>query len=308
MKIKVTQHPLNPDDAAALAALRPMLSANKGLLQGTAARAPFDDIMQHTPDAEGVTYQEDIVGGISGWWVRPANARADGAILHLHGGWFNWGSAKAYRNFVGHVAAIAGTAAFIPDYRLAPENPFPAAPKDAQAAYDGLIDRGIKRVAVVGDSAGGALALGLRPRVKPVGIVALSPVTDLSQSGPSWETRDAFDIYFTRAQAAALIASYLGDEDPTNPVASPLFANLASLPPIRVHVGEDELLLDDSIRFVERAAAAGVDATVDVWQGMLHVFPASVGRLQAASEALNAIGAFLAERFAIALTHPAVVS
>jgi monoterpene epsilon-lactone hydrolase len=210
------------------------------------------------------------------------------------------GSAKAYRNFVGHIAASVCTAAFIPDYRLAPEHPFPAGPKDAQAAYDGLVDRGIKRVAVVGDSAGGALALGLRPRVKPVGIVALSPVTDLSQSGPSWETRDAFDIYFTRAQAAALIANYLGDEDPANPVASPLFSNLAGLPPIRVHVGEDELLLDDSIRFVERAAAAGVDATVDVWQGMLHVFPASVDRLQAASAALDAIGAFLDERFTIA--------
>ena len=135
--------------------------------------------------------------------------------------------------------------------------------------------------------------------VVPVGAVALSPVTDLALSGPSWENRAAADLYFTRAQCAALIHAYLGDHDPADPLASPLYGRLAGLPPIRVHVGEDEMLLDDSRRYVERAVAAGVDAKVDVWRGMLHVFPSGVGSLGAAALALDAIGAFLSERLAI---------
>jgi acetyl esterase/lipase len=245
------------------------------------------------------------VGGVPGWWCRPSNARPGQAILYLHGGWYNWGSALAYRNFVGQIAARAGAAAFVPDYRLAPEYPFPAAVIDAQASYRGLIEKGA-RIAVVGDSAGGGLGLVLLSLTKqaapdgvaPVGAVVLSPVTDATLAGESWEKKAAVDMYFTRAQAAALLEAYLGEHDPADPQASPLFGDLAKLPPLRVHVGEDELLLDDSRRFVARAVVAGVDARIDVWQGMQHVFPNGVGSLDAAAKSLDAIGAFLASRFA----------
>ena len=127
----------------------------------------------------------------------------------------------------------------------------------------------------------------------------LSPVTDLALSGASWETRAAADPYFHRSQAAELVRSYLGGHDPTDPLASPLYGKLAGLPPIRVHVGDDEVLLDDSLRYVERAVAAGVDARVDVWEGMPHGFLSGIGTLAASRQALDEIGRFLAERLSV---------
>jgi epsilon-lactone hydrolase len=299
-------HPISAADKTAMAEMRAIAEPNKGRLQGTAARVPFDAIMEHVAVPEGVTFEAGTVGGVPGWWSKPKDAQADAVILHIHGGWFNWGSAKAFRNLVGHLATHAGAVAFSPDYRLAPEHPFPAAPEDMLACYAGLIKLGYKKIAVTGDSAGGTLALGLllslkashlNNQVVPVAGVALSPVTDLSLSGASWTTRAAADPYFTRPQAVELVRSYLNGADPNDPAASPLRADLTGLPPIRVHVGDDEVLLDDSVRFVDRALAAGVDAQLDVWEGMAHGFPRSVGQLSASTEALDQIGAFLSERF-----------
>ncbi len=263
--------------------------------------------MERVAAPAGVSYETDRVGGIPGVSCRPENARPGEVVLHIHGGWFNWGSAYAFRHLVGHIAAETGVQAFVPDYRLAPEHPFPAAPEDVRASFFGLIESGIRKIAVSGDSAGGNLALGLpgflnassaSARHAIVGAVALSPVTDLSLSGRSWSTRAGADPYFTRPQVAELVRSYLNGHDAGDPGASPLYGDLAGFPPIRVHVGDDEVLLDDSVRFVERAVAARVDARVDVWQGMVHGFPGSVGRLAASAGALNLIGAFLAERLA----------
>ena len=298
-------HPATAEDKVAMAALRAMVEPLKGTLQGTAARPPFDAIMEHVPAPKDVSFEADTVGGISGWWCRPGHAQSEQAILHLHGGWFNWGSAKAFRNLVGHIAASAGTNAFIPDYRLAPEHVFPAAVRDVESCYDGLIERGFARIAVVGDSAGGALALVLLRLVTarntaggviPVGAVALSPVTDLTLSGQTWKTRAVADPYFIESQARELIRSYLSGADPTAPLASPLYGDLAGLPPVRLHVGDDEVLLGDALRYVARAVDAGVDARVDVWQGMPHGFASGVGKLAAANQVLTAIGAFLARR------------
>jgi acetyl esterase/lipase len=274
----------------------------KGKLEGVAARGPFNGIMEHVAPPDGVSFETETVGGISGWWAKPARARKTAAILHLHGGWFNWGTASAFRNLVGHIAIAAGADAFIPDYRLAPEHPFPAAVKDAEACYRGLVDLGIKSIALTGDSAGGNLALVLlsiataqvgSAGIAPVGAAVLSPMTDLALTGESFETRAGADPYFVRSQAAGLVRSYLGESDPKNPLASPLYGDLAGLPPVRVHVGDAEVLLDDSRRYVERAVAASVDAKLDVWMGMPHVFVSGVGNLNAASEALRAIGEFL---------------
>ena len=298
-------HPTTAEDEVAMAALRAMVEPLKGKLQGTAARPPFDAIMEHVPAPKDVSFEADTVGGVSGWWCRPGHAQSEQAILHLHGGWFNWGSAKAFRNLVGHIAASAGANAFIPDYRLAPEHVFPAAVRDVESCYDGLIERGFARIAVVGDSAGGALALVLLRLVTarntaggviPVGAVALSPVTDLTLSGQTWKTRAVADPYFIESQARELIRSYLSGADPTAPQASPLYGDLAGLPPVRLHVGDDEVLLGDALRYVTRAVDAGVDARVDVWQGMPHGFVSGVGTLAAANQALAAIGAFLARR------------
>ena len=301
----LTVHPLGYEDYLAATALRASVAAFKGKLAGTAARGPFDDVMEQVVAPTNVTFETDTVGGISGVWAKPARPRRGAAILHVHGGWFNLGTARAYRNLVGHIASSAGADAFIPDYRLAPEHPFPAAVSDVEACYRGLVDNGTTKIAVTGDSAGGALALVLlsiagardyKGGRAPVGAVAISPVTDLALTGESYETRAEADPYFTRSQAAGLVASYLGETDPTNPLASPLYGDLSGLPPIRVHVGDDEILLDDSRRYVERAVAAGVDAELDVWMGMPHGFVTGVREFDAARKSLNAIGAFLTER------------
>jgi epsilon-lactone hydrolase len=299
-------HRISEIDKTAIAAMRAIVEPHKGSLHGTAARMPFDGIMEHVAIPEGVTFEAGTVGGVSGWWSKPKNAQPNAVILHIHGGWFNWGSAKAYRNLVGHLASHAGAVAFAPDYRLAPEHPFPAATEDVRACYAGLVELDHKKIAVTGDSAGGALALGLLLALKgrqvnnhviPVAGVALSPVTDLSLSGASWTTRAAADPYFVQSQAAELVRSYLNGADPNDPAASPLRADLTGLPPIRIHVGDDEVLLDDSVRFVDQALAAGVDAQLNVWEGMVHGFPGSVDHLSASTQALEQIGSFLSECF-----------
>ncbi len=292
-------HPLSPEDALGATALRASVAAFKGKLAGTAARGPFDAIMEQVAAPTDVTFEADTVGGIAGLWAKPARPRKGAAIIHLHGGWFNLGTARAYRNFVGHLAASAGADAFVPDYRLAPEHPFPAAVTDVEACYRGLVDKQINKIAVTGDSAGGNLALvllSIAGAQAPVGAVAISPVTDLALSGESYETRAEADPYFTKSQVAGLVAAYLGETDPKSPLASALYGDLRGLPPIRVHVGDDEVLLDDSRRYVERAVAAGVDAMLDVWMGMPHGFVTGIREFAAARQALNAIGAFTAER------------
>ena len=301
----VVTHPLDPEDAAITAALRAMASSTKGVRRGIEARGQFDALMERVSPRDDLTFEAGTLGGVPGLWVHPATWRPDEAILHLHGGWFNFGSAEAYRHLVGHIAARAGARAFIPDYRLAPEHPFPAATDDVLASYRALAGSGVRRIALTGDSAGGNLALGLAARVISdaadatatlVGAAVLSPVTDLTLSGATYETRADADPLFTRPQVADLVQSYLGSADPKHPLASPLHGQLAGMPPLRIHVGDDEVLLDDSLRYAERAVAAGVDARLDVWLGMPHGFPGNIGRLKAAAQALDAIGVFLAER------------
>jgi monoterpene epsilon-lactone hydrolase len=302
----VVVHPLEPEDAAITAGMRAAARPTKGLLRGIEARGQFDSLMESVLPRGDVTFEADTLGGLPGLWVHPAGWRSNAAVLHLHGGWFNLGSATAFRHLVGHIAARARVRAFIPDYRRAPEHPFPAATDDVLACYQALATRGVYQVALTGDSAGGNLALGLASRVAShavarntalVGVAALSPVTDLTLSGATYETRAAADPFFTRAQVAELVHAYLGNADPDDPLASPLRGPLAGMPPIRIHVGDDEVLLDDSFRYVERAVAAGVDARLDVWMGMPHGFASSVGKLKASAQALDSLGAFLAARW-----------
>ena len=286
--------------------MRAALRAVKGMRAETSnARAQFDTLMERVPPPGDVTFETGSLDDIAGLWVHPASRRPGEAIFHLHGGWFNFGSAKAYRHLVGHIAARAGASAFVPDYRLAPEHPFPAAVDDALACYRAIEASGISRIAITGDSAGGNLALVLASRVTAgavsakttlVGVAAVSPVTDLTLSGRTYETRADADPLFTRPQVAELVRFYIGRADANDPLASPLLGHFSGLPPIRIHVGDDEVLLDDSRRYVERAAAAGVDAQLEVWTGMFHGFVASIGMVKAATLALDAIATFLAAR------------
>ena len=302
----VVIHALDHDDAAALIPMRTAARAQKGAPWRIESRKFYDALMEGVLPRADVTFESATIDNVPGVWVHPASSRSDEAILHLHGGGFVEGSATAYRHLVGHIAARAGTRAFVPDYRLAPEHPFPAAVDDVLAVYRGMDASGIRRIAVTGDSAGGNLALVLASCVATkavlvkailVGAVALSPLTDLTLSGGSYEARADADPYFTKQQLAEVVNAYLRGADANDPLASPLQGRFPGLPPIRMHVGNDEVLLDDSRRYVERAIAGGVDARLDVWTGMPHVFVASIGTLKASELALDAIGTFLQDSF-----------
>ena len=301
----MTIHPLSPQDAPAVAAMRQAASAHKGEKLGPEARPMFDAMFAATPAAANLRVEPATVGGIAGFWLRPPNARPGARVLYLHGGGYVLGSANALINFAGQIAARVGADTFLPEYRLAPEHPFPAAIDDALAAYRGLVAEGAERIVVVGDSAGGGLTLALlsalaankaKETVQPAGAAVMSPWTDLALTGDSFETRAEADPIFTRGVLQGFADMYVQGHDAKNPMASPLYARLRNLPPIRIDVGDDEVLLADSIRYADRARTAGVQVTLSVWEGMPHVFQSSIGRFLAAEQSLDAIGDFLHRR------------
>jgi acetyl esterase/lipase len=285
--------------------MRQAASAHKGEPLGPEARPMFDAMFASTPGAANVRVEAGTVGGIDGFWLRVSNARPGARILHLHGGGYVLGSAQALTHFAGQIAARASADTFVPDYRLAPEHPFPAAIDDAVGAYRGLVAERAEGIVVVGDSAGGGLTLALlsvlaadktKGMVQPVGAAVMSPWTDLALTGDSFETRAEADPIFTRGVLQGFADLYLQGQDAANPKASPLYAQLNGLPPIRIDVGDNEVLLSDAIRYTERALAAGVEITLSVWEGMPHVFQSSLGQFLAAERSVNAIGDFLRQR------------
>lgn len=249
-----------------------------------------------------MTFKAASIGGVAGWWCRPATTLDGCAVLYLHGGAYVLGSAAAYRNFCGQIAARAGAAVFIVDYALAPEQQFPQAFNDAEAAYRGLGEAGFSRLVIAGDSAGGGLALALllswtaaakqNDGQRPVAGVAVSPWTDLALTGQSLETRASDDPLLTRDMLDEAAGLYLGDHDRRDPKASPLHGDFTGLPPVLIHVGEDEVLLDDSRRVAVRIEATDGSVQLNVWQGMTHVFASNL-MLQAAKEALDDVGSFI---------------
>ncbi len=296
-------HPIHLLDRAAMVAMSLMPKTADGSMTGPDARGQFDKLMARTPGAHGVTYHEAQVGGVLGWWCRPNETTADAAILYFHGGAYRLGSARAYRHLAGQLAVRAKVAAFVPEYGLAAEHRFPTPVNEAQAAYHGLVEQGFTRIALAGDSSGGGLALVLlsleaaRARggggSSPVGAAVMSPWTDLALTGASLETRAEADPLLTREALATSAQLYLDGRDARDPQASPLYGDLAGLPPVTIHVGEDEILLDDSLRYSERFESAGGTCQVHTWEGMTHVFPTNLSLLRDAKEALDEMGDFL---------------
>jgi acetyl esterase/lipase len=288
-------HALSEKDAAVMRQMRVALEGIKGTARGPDARPMFDGIMERVAPAGGIEREDGVVGGVPGLWVRPLSSPDDRAILYLHGGAYVLGSPRAYTNFVGQIVSRCGIAAFVADYALAPERPFPAAIEDARRAYDGLLEQGIREVVLVGDSAGGGLVLVLLSELKhadvpPQAAVAMSPWTDLALTSPSMVSRDAADPIWSAAALADMARLYLGTTDPRDPLASPVYSERWGLPPVLMHVGDAEVLRDDTVRYAD-----GVDGVeVHVWDGMLHVFPSSTGVLEAADAALDRIRTFIA--------------
>lgn len=249
-----------------------------------------------------VAYERVCAGGVDGEWISPANVPEDNAILYFHGGGFRLGSLTSHRDLMAQIALASGCRVLAINYRLAPEHRFPAALDDALAAYGWMLDRGLKseNVAFAGDSAGGNLVLAamlaLRERglPLPVSAVLMSPWTDLAATGSSYVSRAEADPIHQRSMILALAKNYLGGQgDPYDPRVSPLYADLAGLPPLLIQVGDRETVLDDSVMFADLARAAGVDVSLEVWDGMIHVFQMFGAELPEARQAIASIAGFL---------------
>jgi acetyl esterase/lipase len=264
-------------------------------------RAGFDELFASRPLGDDVKLVERTLGGVPALEVHVDGADADGVILYLHGGSYVVGSARTGANLAAPLSRRSGVPAVSLDYRLAPEHRFPAGIHDALAAYRELVESG-QNVVIVGDSAGGGLGLPTMIAARaeglpqPVGAVLLSPWTDVSLKSPSMDSRGDDDPLFSRANMAESAQFYLGGTDPSNELASPVFADLKGLPPLLVQVGTAEILLDDSLRLVARAAEQDVDVSLDVIAGAPHVFQYFAGAMTEADEALDHATTFIKNR------------
>jgi acetyl esterase/lipase len=243
-----------------------------------ARRAASDRLFGRLGLPPGVRAELEHEGSLELLRVTPPELRHNGVLLYLHGGAYVLGSLTMYRPFLGVLASAMGMPALAVAYRLAPEHPFPAALDDALAAFDALLRSGVApgQIVVMGDSAGGGLAVALLLQIRdsgrpfPAGALLLSPWLDLSLSGESVRSRQRADPVLDTADLRAAARAYLGDRDSRTPLASPLFGSLSHLPPLLIQVGTEELLLDDSRRFAAAAQKAGVAVTLQIWPGMTH--------------------------------------
>lgn len=253
------------------------------------------------PVLEGAQVNPVTAGGVSAEWVSMPGSATDRVILYLHGGAYTMGSPRTHRDLAARLSQASGARVLVADYRLAPEGPYPAGIEDATAAYGWLLENGItpEHIAIGGDSAGGGLTLAtllsLRDSGKPLPAVAIlmSPWTDLTGSGESMATRLEADPIIKPTDITFHVNHYAGSHDPATPLISPVFADLKGLPPMLIHVGNDEVLLDDSVRVAENAQAAGVEVKLKVWEGMWHVFQAYAMAVPEARESIDELGAFV---------------
>ena len=263
------------------------------------AREDLDRLSEIIHLPTGMTIAEDLVGDVPGLWLCPTDPDQRTMVLYLHGGGYVAGSTHSHRGIAGHIVETIGAPAFLAEYRLAPEHPFPAALDDAVSTYLALTEEMDPRnILVMGDSAGGglSLALGLTLRDRglplPGALVALSPWTDLAGTGESLIDRAADEVMLDPMRVREVGEMYAGGSPLDHPLVSPMYGDPTGLPPTLLHVGDHEILLDDSVRFWEEATEAGVDATLRVWPRMWHVFHAMAPWIPEARQANREIARF----------------
>ena len=264
-------------------------------------RDVFEQMMSATPVADDVVTRPSTCGGVPVVSVEIRGVESRGVILYFHGGAYAIGSAALAAGLASDVARAVGARAVSVDYRLAPDHPYPAAIDDAVAAYRGLLDSGVRSTDIVlaGESAGGgvvvaALVALLRTDLpQPAAAYVVSPWVDLALAGESLTSKADADPALTPAGLARRARDYLDGHDPTDGAVSPVYADLAGLPPLLVQVGGNEVLLDDATRLATRAATDGVAVILDVTPDVPHVFVAFAAVLDEAAAALERAGAFL---------------
>ncbi len=289
--------------ATQLNQLRPILAQNKAKFVGDLdqVRRAFDEMLMQSPTQPGVRFEQETVGGVPSSWCIPSQAVPERVLLYLHGGGYVVGSSKGYRGMGSEFASRLNTRVLIPDYRLAPETPFPGAVDDAVSVYRALIESRIpaKSIAIAGDSCGGGLTVATMMAIRdqglplPAGAAVISPWVDLEVKSESFVSKAAEDPLIEADGLRGMAAAYLGATSPRTPLASPLHGSFAGLPPLLIQVGSAEILLDDATRLAARAGAAGVKVRLDIWPEMFHVWHTSASQLDEAREALDDAAAFL---------------
>ena len=258
----------------------------------------LDGIVTESVDADGVPAE----------WVTAPNADADKTLLYLHGGGYVTGSIASHRGMAANLSRSTGCRALIIDYRLAPENPYPAQLEDGYTAYRWLLDIGVdaSSIIVAGDSAGGGLTVATLVAARdtgdplPAAGVCISPWVDMEGLGDSMTTKAGEDPMVTRDGLLEMASLFLKGSNPRYPFAAPLYAELAGLPPLLIIVGTAEVLLDDAVRLHEKAVASGVDSTLEKWDEMVHIWPWFAPFLPEGQAAIERIGEFAQSKLSAA--------
>ncbi len=267
--------------------------------ENRAQQAKNAQMMNRIPAS--VAFERTSIAGLPSAWLRPAAAGREKVILYLHGGGYVVGSIDNYKMLCGQMAHTLQTNLLIPEYRLAPEHPFPAAVEDAQEIYRWLLAQGYtpENIIIAGDSAGGGLSLATTLALREAGdplpgaVVCLSPWADLTLKGSSHQTKAKVEAILTTEGLREWANFYAGAENPANPLISPVYADFHGFPPLLILVGSDEILLDDSLCLAEKAKSAGVKVTWKVWNGLWHVWPALGEFVPESRQAFEEIGAFI---------------
>jgi len=287
-----------------IATIRALLASKPRPVGWAARRQRLDDIGSVWPVAADVTLAPVDVDGIAGEWSTVPGSDSSRVLLFLHGGGYCSGSIISHRRMVSEAGRAAGVRTLAVAYRLAPENPFPAAFEDALSAWHFLRAHGIaaEHIAIAGDSAGGGLSLVVALKLRdvkeqlPACLWLVSPWTDLTMSGSTLVTKDAIDPLIHKGYLCELADAYLGRAaDRKDPCVSPLFAELTGMPPMLIQVGSAETLLDDSLRLAAAAGQTDVRVSLEIWPHMIHAWQLWNARLEPGREALSSAGNFMRE-------------
>jgi len=264
-------------------------------------RERLDAIGSTSPPAGDIRLEPINANGVAAEWSLALGSDPSKVLLFFHGGGYCSGSIVSHRGMVTEAGRAARARTLAVGYRLAPEHPFPAAIEDARSAYRFLLDQGVapSKIAIAGDSAGGGLTLALMTRVRdareplPACAWLVSPWVDLQMTGASLADKAVTDPLISKSYLEELASAYLAGADPTNPLVSPLNADLAGLPPLLVQVGSAETLLDDAVRIARRAGAADVRVNLEIWPHMIHAWHLWAAQLEAGRRAIASAGAFI---------------
>ena len=257
--------------------------------------------------SKNITVEKINMEGIQAEWLIPfsSSTRSEKVILYLHGGGYVTGSIEDHRMMCGLLANATGTKVLIPEYRLAPEHPFPAALDDALKVYQWLLDQGYSsaNMIIAGDSAGGGLSIATVLALKeksgslPAAVVCLSPWADLALTGQSHTTKAKAEAILNKDVLREWALCYTDESNLTNPLVSPVHGDFHGFPPLLIQVGSEEILLDDSTLLAEKARSAGVDVTLKIWDGMWHVWQALGGLIPENRKTFEEIGQFVQGQF-----------